>query len=549
VLVFQLCLGALGLLDYFGVVYYPMVHRVTETIHFSLGFSLVVPLLVLTVAWVVCVYLLGKWRLLLAVIPLVLCVFDLGLGLSLASLVAVAVGVYGAVDRGAFVRALLIVLTVFNGLSLAHWVIFVPLGLSRSLGGLARLSLDVFFILSYLAPLIIIPVLFIVLFRPLANYSLNVETPTFYVEEKEMTPRLWGCFILLLLLGGFCALYPYLPGVNPEGVGVGVDIFYYVRWVNEVKRDWSNLFDVGRGSRPFMIFFVMAFQRLTGLELEKAVLFLPVVLIPLMVSGVFFMVWRFFRNADLALWSAFFTATGIQVTGGMFAYFLTNFLALALIFFSLGFLFFSLRRRSYRELVVAMFFGALVLFSHPWTLDQFLAPFSVIAFYLYRRYGLDGSNDDLRIIGSYLLFLGFLELLRVVVFGGTGALSATQTVVDSVLKQTYFWDGSLMAFRLYYGGVLSNVVLFILVLIGAYVGRDGCYSNRYVQFFLFLTGVIFLFVDGPHKSRLVFNLPTGFLSSYGLLYVLKGSDNSRFYSFFFTVYSLNYVFMCLGNLV
>ncbi len=51
-----------------------------------------------------------------------------------------------------------------------------------------------------------------------------------------------------------CTLY--LPAVNPGGVGVGVDIFYYVRWVDEVKLDWSNLFDVGRGSRPFMILFV-----------------------------------------------------------------------------------------------------------------------------------------------------------------------------------------------------------------------------------------------------------------------------------------------------
>ena len=59
VLVFQLCLGVLGLLGFFGVVYYPTIHRATETVRFSLGFSLVVPLLVLMVAWVVCVLVLG----------------------------------------------------------------------------------------------------------------------------------------------------------------------------------------------------------------------------------------------------------------------------------------------------------------------------------------------------------------------------------------------------------------------------------------------------------------------------------------------------------
>jgi len=549
VLVFQLCLGALGLLDYFGVVYYPMVHRVTEAVSFSLGFGAAGPLLVLTVAWCVCVYLSGRWRLLLAVAPLATCVFDLELGLSVFSLAAVGVGGYWIVDRGVFVRALLGVLTVFNCLSVVHWVFFVPLGLSSPLRGVAGLSLSVFFVLSHIAPLIIVPVLFMALFRPLVNSSLDIETPDFSVVEKEMTPRLWGCLVLLLLLGGFCALYPYLPEVNPGGVGVGVDVFYYVRWVDEVRLDWSKLFDVGGGSRPFMVLLVMVFQGVTGLELERAVWFLPVVLIPLMVSGVFFMVWRVFGSPELALWSGFFTATGVQVAVGMFAYFLTNVLALALIFFSLGLLFSSLRRRCYRELAVAMFLGGLALFTHPWTLDQFLAPFFVVAFYLYRGRGLDGHDDDLKIVGSYLLFLGFLELLRVVVFGGTGALGAAQTVVDSILRQTYFWDGSLLAFRLYYGGVISNVVLFFLVLVGAYVGRDGCVFNRYVQFFLLLTGVIFFFVDGPHKSRLVFNLPTSFLSSYGLLYVSGGSRDSRFYSSFFAAYSLNYVFMCLANLV
>ena len=62
VLVFQLCLSVLGLLGFFGVVYYPTIHRVSETVLFSLGFSLLVPLLALMVAWVVCVHALGEGR-------------------------------------------------------------------------------------------------------------------------------------------------------------------------------------------------------------------------------------------------------------------------------------------------------------------------------------------------------------------------------------------------------------------------------------------------------------------------------------------------------
>lgn len=51
VLALQLLLGSLHLLDASRLVYYPTIHRATITRVFSLGFSLVVPLAVLLVAW------------------------------------------------------------------------------------------------------------------------------------------------------------------------------------------------------------------------------------------------------------------------------------------------------------------------------------------------------------------------------------------------------------------------------------------------------------------------------------------------------------------
>jgi len=51
---FQLAFGVPLLLDYFGVVYYPVVFRVAEAVRFGLGFGLLVSLLALLVACVVC---------------------------------------------------------------------------------------------------------------------------------------------------------------------------------------------------------------------------------------------------------------------------------------------------------------------------------------------------------------------------------------------------------------------------------------------------------------------------------------------------------------
>ena len=51
ILSLQCFLGSLQLFDALGAVCYPMVHRATRAVQFELGFSLVVPLLILFVLW------------------------------------------------------------------------------------------------------------------------------------------------------------------------------------------------------------------------------------------------------------------------------------------------------------------------------------------------------------------------------------------------------------------------------------------------------------------------------------------------------------------
>ena len=86
VLAALLLLGSLQLLDASGLVYYPTIHRATITRVFSLGFSLVVPLAVLVVAWFALMSVGGeRWSLLVPVAALLVYPFwGPGLRLGLA---------------------------------------------------------------------------------------------------------------------------------------------------------------------------------------------------------------------------------------------------------------------------------------------------------------------------------------------------------------------------------------------------------------------------------------------------------------------------------
>lgn len=550
VLVFQLCLGVLGLLDFFEVVYYPTIHRSTETLRFSLGFSLVAPMLVLMLAWCVYFYSRGSFRMLVAAAPMVFFLFGAELVVSIVSLVMFAFGLYVFEDRLRVAEVFLGVATFFNGLAVVHWGVFLPLGLGDPFEWVALLTLDLFYVFSYAAPLVVLAVLFFGVLRPLVRMGFGWASSGFLIERKEMTSRERGILVFSLLIGVFAAVYPWLPAVNPESIPFGVDIHYYLEWVGDVEGDWSRLFDVAGGSRPLMILLIMAFERLTGFDTVQAVWFMPVVLVPLMVLGVFFLAWQLFESSEVAVWSAFFTATGIQVSVGMYSYFLTNFLALALVSFSLGLFFKSFRDHSYPCLLLASFFGGLALFTHPWTFDQYFGPLLFVAFFFYyarRRVGVDGRGY--RFLVLFLASLGFLEFVRVAFFGGMSGLGATQTVVESVLMYEGFWDGSIFFFRYYYGGFTSYALLFVLVLVGLFHLPEDEASSLYFRFLLGLTGLVFLFVGGPLKSRLVYNLPLGVFASLGMSVVSSRSRSPAVFQFFLVSSSLSYVFMCLANVV
>ena len=175
ILALQSILGALQLLDAFQVTCYPMVHRATTYRVFSLGFSLIpvlLPLMLINIG-----YLLNRKTyaaILVSAYVLIVLYFFKGLDVSVAftSLMLVGVAFLDSRRFQDYFIWLLALLTVFEGAALIHWIL-LPLGVVSPLAWFADLELSLSYVAARLAPLLVLPLMFMWVLKPLLHWGLG----------------------------------------------------------------------------------------------------------------------------------------------------------------------------------------------------------------------------------------------------------------------------------------------------------------------------------------------------------------------------------------
>lgn len=549
-------LGFLQLLDALRVVYYPLLHRATRIVRFELGVSLVWPLLLMLGLWVAWVVVERDFKLLLFPVSALVALPFLGLeaSISIASIQAVVAGVWSKKDYREFLFSVLLFLCGVEGLALLHWVVFVPLGWASPLEGVANVEAGLFYLAAYIVPLLILPLLFMWVLKPLVRWGLGREVSVARVRSGVDDVR-WSRLLLMfsLVLGVVASLYPYGSSVNPDSRAVGVDYVSYVKNIEIVQDDPSQAFNIGFGSRPLIFLVINAFRQVTGLDASESVKYSPVLLIPLLTISAYFLAKETFDDVRYGAWAAFFTVCGVQVTVGMYSFFLTNWLGLSIEFFSLGFLFRALRNENNIDLSFASILGGLLVFTHPWTFIQFLVTTVVMSsLYWYRARPKILHDEPMKTLITYIACMGLAELLKMYIFGGVGGILASSTAIRGSSSFLKFWWNSIFSFRLLYGGTLAMALLWGLCVAGVLILKEENISELFFLVFLVLSSLLFLVGDDTIKSRLVFNIPVGFLSSCGFLYFQNTIrlKKIRYTSSFYIITStITYLFRTLANIV
>ena len=550
-------LGALQLLDALDVVYYPMIHGATTTMRFDLGLSLVLPLLFLLLIWSSWVIWKRRFRALpFPVIAVGLFPFmSLEAVVSICSLLAVAVGLWAHRRIGRYLSVVLVLFGSIEALALLHWAVFLPIGLSSPFRWYANLETGLYYLAAHLAPFLVIPLLYVWVFILLVYWrrGSKIEHGSFeFVDREGVSRKAVFILILSMSLGVVAALYPYLPSANTRNRNVGVDFTYYKEVLVTVESDFSQVLNTSEGSRPLIHIVTYGFRRLFGFDATEAIRYITGFLNPLLSVSIFFLALEMFNDGSIASWAAFFTVCGIQVSVGMFSYFLTNMLALSIIFLSLGLLFRALRRICYFSLIFASLTGVLLVFTHPWTFDQYYGAIVLLAFFIWyddRKY--NRGYNKIKIIILYLFSLGLSEIVKSKIFLGYSGISASSLAIGNITNLTKFWHNTVFFFRRMYCGLEANIILLGLSIIALVFLKKSRFSQVFLICFLVVSSFPFLFVDARIKSRLIYNIPIGLYTAYSFTWLIrqKNKDITLPSSFFILSSMIVYFFRSMANII
>lgn len=544
VLSFQLIFALLQLLDFFRVKYHPMIQRRPSSRYFELGFSLVVPMVALMVLWFAINFLLGRFSLIFSIAPLFLCLHSVELGVSATSLFMCLMGVVFLSDRGGFADTLLWVLSVFLGLGVLHWGVLKPLGVPNPFINLINLMYNVHHLLRRVFPVLLLPFLFFWAIKPVINVRFNF--PELTISEGKFNRFSVLLLVFSVYLSIFSALYPYFSTVNPGDVDFGVDIPAYEHKIQVLTSDdaWFN--SVLRDTRAFFYMVFFSFRFATGLDTHSALRFFPVLLNPLFVIASYYFSYEFYRNHRFASWCAFLSSTGLTLTSSMFAYYLTSLLALCLVFVSLGLLFRAFRVQDRKSLFGASVLGVLLVFTHPWTMDQYVSGLVFLFGYLLYRRGEQYKVRSLYLVG-YFGVIGLAELSKILFFKSVGGAAASETVLLGLIGIDEILRDALKAFPFALGGTLSNALLILLGTIGIYQFRVKDHREQYLVLLVLLSSLVYIVSKQARKMRLILNIPFGF---FGALVLYVAYERRHLPLMVFTLmYSLFYTLLSVGSLV
>jgi hypothetical protein len=498
-----------------------------------------------------------------------------------------------------FLTLLLIALVVFELSCFVGWLMvpFSNAGEGETGGflfALLNFESSVFFYSAFLAPVLLVGLLFSWVFRlpgavlDLVGRHVHIETQGH--GRKASVDRFLGglhsafesmfddrhvgsirpvlVLIFAIVLSFLITVYPYLPGLNRHAQPVGVDIPYYVGWLTDMNKQGSPwaafsfaFFNIS--DRPVSLFLMFLGLRAFGVSDWQVVKFLPMLVGPLLVLTTYF----FLRKTGFSSWAAsfgsLFAAFSLHVTVGMYGGFFSNWVALLLWYLSLGFLFYSLLKESYRLLAPAIVFQIALLFAHAYTWVMFLGIGAVFfLLVLFKWFKNRTGVFEAKVVFIALMVNIAAGIVRSLVLGAGVFASDVVVVTQSEISIPYIWTfwrvlGKTLGIDL---GIspLNPLLYFLGFLGGVALCFDGRLVSRFFSACVVASAVPFVFGSWVVQIRILYNLPIHVFSLVGALLIFRtietqlGQNNGRWlaYSLFALVVlvNVNYALRCSFHL-
>ena len=566
-------LAIISFLNIFKIYHHPTIHRATIPKQFNLNFNLNQILIVTIIATITCHIIenhgsrenMKKLAVENAIIALITAITYPIMGLNGAiAATALTASIITITDMKKAIAYTLISLTSLETIALAYWLILYPLALKcENLKAIAEIEYSLYYIVAQLTPLIMLPALYHWIINPIIDIALKefkilikskikkiIATSEKNQIEKDSKWKI--TLIAALILSIIASIYPYHPNINPQKIPVGVDVKYYVKALMKAGVDINSIITSFQGSRPLIVALLYALWKVSGLDIVEVVKYTPLLLNPLLALSSFCLVYKSTGNKKYAALASLITSISTKITVNMYSYFLTNMLALALMYSSIALLISSIAKKRGRELIAAIVLASAAIFTHPWTYTQYASAVALMLIVEVARNPRKAlkSNE-----AKYLITTMMVDFVKEKLIG-VGSVKATMGTVG---RQPYitnlinFWDNMIFAFRWLYGGFLSNPLIALMSLIAIYMLNKKEKLHEYLIYILITSSIVIPICNGSLQSRLIFNLPLEVLVAY-LLYTLYEKLNieermKHLIATFTIIALINCEFKLLANLI
>jgi|GEM_PF-4174574 hypothetical protein len=425
---------------------------------------------------------------------------------------------------------------------LLHWTIFKLFDLPGVLLDLVAIETGLFYIFSLINPVMVIGFYFLWIIKLVLKREISTSKSLIWGNDQTGS-LLLGLSIVVVV---FSSVYPYFSSINPDFRMVGVDAPRYIQSLNTVSEDVSKIFVSAWGSRPLLLFLLYFVKQVTGWSSPFVVKVFPMFIFPVLIFSVFHLSKVLGLDSASAGLASFLTATGMNLTVGLYSHFLANILALALANGMIISFIKAYKEDNTRYLFSSILFSILLNLSHPYTFIQYTG----ILFLAVLYYRFIGKNQNNRVV-DYVFFgtLILVEVLKTWLVVGLSGGNISDTAVGKVIWFSRFWWNTFFSNQILYGGYLSNISVILLAIVGLYfIGFDS-FEKIFLNFLVITPSMLYLIGNETIKGRLLYNTPLGVFAAFGVSFLSSKYKIQKDLLVMLVMYSLVVLFRSLANLV
>ena len=342
-------------------------------------------------------------------------------------------------------------------------------------------------------------------------------------------------FLSALLLA-FIAYYNFLASKNYGEGFLGVDIPPYARWLEDMISRSSHLEALSYASHNdrflYLILQYLCFMPCSSIPPETFIAyFMPAILTLLHMLSTFLLV-KSEKGVFHGSLSMITSILSFQVTVGLFAGFLANWLALSFVYAFYAFFLRTLRiKRIDSSFLLAALLSTAVIYTHPWT--WILLVVAILIAYMVTTLTLiisrkmklkdhiwDFKSSILLLTINFLMFYikGLLHIGSGASLGGYTRYQTFRYGIQHVFNLKIYLDRT---FNWYVDGFYAYPPIIILGILGVISILN--YEDRYNRLLLnwLLISSAMAFVDFPWQARFLYLTPFNIYVAFGIIYMAK----------------------------